>query len=378
MRIFQILEFNEFNTGSVHQMFQAAVGLSERGHDVTIVSRPGEEIERRAREAGVSFAGLKMRHAFDLGSATALRRLIRERKPDVIHVHKGIAHGLALAAMATARVPAFVVNRGVSFPLDVWNRLKYRTKRVDRVVTVCEQIKDVIVESGKLPPEKVEVVYAGTDVTLFDPAKWDRRAFRHEKSIADDRFLVAQVGVRDWKGWKELIDSASDIVPSHPNLHLALIGCRHDVEKNEVLDYARSAGMAEHVSAIEYRTDMPNVFASCDLVVDASWAGTGITGTIREAMAMQKPVIATNAGGNRELVSSPDVGWLIPMRDRTELTSAMLTVIEDRSRAARVAENAREHVVRGFSKELRITRLEELYSRILNEKNGSPQRHRDL
>jgi len=372
VRIFQILEFNEFNTGSVHQMFQAAAGLSERGHQVTIVSRPGEEIERRSQEAGVDFAGLKMRNAFDLASAAALRRLIRSRKPDVIHVHKGIAHGLALAATTTARVPAFVVNRGVSFPLDVWNRLKYRTKRIDRVVTVCEQIKTVIVESGKLPPEKVEVVYAGTDVTLFDPAKWDRGAFRREKSIGDDRFLVAQVGVRDWKGWKELIDSASDIVASHPKLHVALIGCRNEREKNEVLAYAQSVGMRDHVSAIEYRTDMPNVFASCDLVVDASWAGTGITGTIREAMAMQKPVIATDAGGNRELVASPDVGWLIPMRDRAELTSAMLTVIEDRSRAARVAENAREHVVRGFSKELRITRLEELYSRILTAKGHAP------
>ena len=378
MRIFQILEFNQFNTGSVHQMFQAAEGLSQRGHEVTIVSRPGEEIERRAAAAGVAFAGLKMRNAFDLASAVALRRLIRERKPDVIHVHKGIAHGLAIAAMATEHVPAFVVNRGVSFPLDVWNRLKYRTKRVDRVVTVCEQIKNVIVESGKLPADKVEVVYAGTDVTLFDPAKWDPRAFRREKSIADDRFLVAQVGVRDWKGWKELLDSASDIVGRHPNLHVALIGCRNDAEKNEVLDYARSIGLGEHgehgehVSAIEYRGDMPNVFASCDLVVDASWAGTGITGTIREAMAMRKPVIATDAGGNRELVSSPGVGWLIPMRDRAELTSAMLTVIEDRSRAARVAENARAHVAGGFSKELRITRLEDLYSRILRAKGHAP------
>lgn len=372
MRIFQILEFNQFNTGSVHQMFQAAAGLSERGHEVTIVSRPGDEIERRAREAGLTFAGLKMRHAFDLATAAALRRLIRERKPDVIHVHKGIAHGLALAATTGAHVPAFVVNRGVSFPLDVWNRLKYRTRRVDRVVTVCEQIKSVIVDSGKLPAEKVEVVYAGTDVAHFDPAKWDPRAFRREKSIGEDRFLVAQVGVRDWKGWKELIDSASDIVSIHPNIHVALIGCRYDAEKSEVLDYARSVGMGDHVTAIEYRSDMPNVFASCDLVVDASWAGTGITGTIREAMAMQKPVIATDAGGNRELVSSPEVGWLIPMRDRAELTSAMLTVIEDRGRASRVAENARAHVVRGFSKELRITRLEDLYSRILRAKGHAP------
>jgi glycosyltransferase involved in cell wall biosynthesis len=129
--------------------------------------------------------------------------------------------------------------------------------------------------------------------------------------------------------------------------------------------YARQAGVADRVTPVEYRTDMPNVFASCDLVVDASWAGTGITGTIREAMAMQKPVIATNAGGNEELVSSPRVGWLIPMKNRAALTGAILEVIEDPARAAEVGRAAREHVVQGFSKELRITRLETLYQQIL-------------
>jgi len=299
VRIFQLLEFNQFNTGSVHQMFQAATGLRERGHDVTIISRDDETLRKRAEECGVAFVALPLRHQFDLGSMFALRRLAGERKPDVIHVHKGVSHAIALWATKGRDAGAFVVNRGVSFPLDVWNRGKYRTKRVDRVVTVCQQIKDVIVASGRLPPDKVEVVYAGTDVDLFDPAKWDARAFRREKNIDDDRFLIAQVGVRDWKGWKELIDAARDVVRTHPNVHVALIGCRSDAEKEEVMSYARSVNMADHVSAIEYREDMPNVFSSCDLVVDASWAGTGITGTIREAMAMRKPVIATDCGGNR-------------------------------------------------------------------------------
>jgi glycosyltransferase involved in cell wall biosynthesis len=351
-------------------MFQAAAGLRERGHDVTIISRPDATLAAKAAEAGVKFHGLRLRHQFDVGSILAMRRLVREARPDVIHVHKGVAHAVAFAATVGQPVGAFVVNRGVSFPLDRWNRGKYRTDRVDRVVTVCQQIKDVIVESGRLPESKVVVVFAGTDVTHFDPAKWDARAFRREKGIADDAFVIAQVGVRDWKGWKELIDSVSDLVPAHPNVQLLLIGCRSDVEKNEVREYARTVGVEEHVIPVEYRSDMPNVFASCDVVVDASWAGTGITGTVREAMAMQKPVVATNAGGNNELVTSADVGWLVPMRDRAALTGALRDIIEHPERAAEVARNAREHVVNGYSKELRLTRLEELYREVLDAKRG--------
>jgi glycosyltransferase involved in cell wall biosynthesis len=365
MRIVQILEFNQFNTGSVHQMFQAAAGLRQRGHEVTIVSRPDRVMEEKARAADVAFVGLPMRSEFDVISAWKLGRLFRKLKPDVVHVHKGVAHALALAATFVQPVGAFVVNRGVSFPLDVWNRIKYRTRRVDRVVTVCEQIREVIVTSGRLPREKVDVIYAGTDVAHFDPAKWDRRTFRHEKGIADDRFLIAQVGVRSWKGWRELIDAIASILPTHPRAHLALIGCRDERERAEVEAYAQDRVVSENVTAIEYRDDMPNVFASCDLVVDASWAGTGITGTIREAMAMQKPVIATDCGGNRELVSSPEVGWLIPAREVPPLARAIAEVIDDAPRRERVAANARDHVVRGFSKELRITRLEELYRSIV-------------
>jgi len=209
MNVFQILEFNQFDTGSVHQMFQAAAGLRERGHDVTIVSRPDPALAARAAEHGVRFAGLPMRNAFDVASARRLARLLREHAADVVHVHKGVAHSLALMATLARPVGAFIVNRGVSFPLDRWNRAKFRTRRVDRVVTVCEQIRGVIIESGKMPPEKVVVVYAGTDVHRFDPAKWDARAFRREKAIPDDRFLIAQVGVRDWKGWKELVDAVA-------------------------------------------------------------------------------------------------------------------------------------------------------------------------
>ena len=83
---------------------------------------------------------------------------------------------------------------------------------------------------------------------------------------------------------------------------------------------------------------------------------------------MEKPVIATDCGGNVELISSRDVGWLVRPKDVPGLFDAIEQVIADRGRAQRVAHNARQHVMQGFSKELRITRLEELYREILASK----------
>jgi len=369
LTIFQVLEKNLFNTGSVHQMFQAASGLAERGHRTFVVSRPDRTLEERCRDAGVGFLPLALRNELDIRSMVHFSRLVREFHPDVIHVHKGIAHAVALGGTLRHRAAAFVVNRGVSFPLDMLNRAKYRTRRVDRIVTVCQQIKDVVVSSGGISPERVEVVYAGVDITLFDAARWNRDDFRSEKQIPADLFLFAQVGVRDWKGWRELIDAFAVVRRTYANARLALIAVKNQDQGRQIGMHAAAAGVAEDVYQIEYRSDMARVLSAADCVVDASWAGTGVTGTIREAMALAKPVIATDCGGNRELVSSPEVGWLVPPKNHERLVAAMEQVIESREKSQQVGHAAMNHVRNGFSRERRITHLEQLYREIVS-RNG--------
>lgn len=373
LSIFQILDKNEFSTGSVHQMFQAAVGLRERGHAVSIVSRDDSTLAGKAREHGVDFFSAPFSSEVDLRTISMLRKLLQTRRPDVIHVHKGRPHTLALAASWFSPVPAFVVNRGVSFPLTLWNRPKYRTGRVDRVVTVCEQIRQVVVSSGRLSPEKVDVVYAGTDMAFFDREKYDPLSFRTEKRIPLDRFVITQVGVRDWKGWRELIRAFSDVHRRNSLTHLVLVGCRTEQVRREVEVFAQACSVADAVSAVEVRDDIPSVFAASDCIADASWAGTGITGTVREGMAMGKPVVATDCGGNVELVSSPQIGWLVPPRDQDALTRALLEVLENPSHRMAVGDNAMHHVRSSFSKDVRITRLENLYREIIRSKALKPR-----
>jgi glycosyltransferase involved in cell wall biosynthesis len=364
LSIIHVLDKNRFDTGSVHQMFQAAAGLRELGHNVAIVSRDDSTMAGRCREAAIRFVPAPFASDLDVRTIAVIRKIVRELRADVIHVHKGRPHTLALAATWRHPAGAFIVNRGVSFPLTVWNRGKYRTDRVDRVVTVCEQIRQIVIRSGKLPPEKVEVVYAGTDTGLFDPERWSGQEFRDEKSIPRERFLLMQVGVRDWKGWRELIEALAAL--RDPAVHLALVACR---DFDEVRAYAAAHGVADAVTAVEPRDDIPRVLAAADAVVDASWAGTGITGTIREGMAMARPVIATDCGGNAELVSSPDLGWLVPSRDVPALAAAIREVKGSPERAAVIGANGRRHVDRHFSKGVRIKALDELYRRILAQKN---------
>jgi len=88
MRIFQVLEFNQFNTGSVHQIFQAALGLRERGHDVTIVSRGGSVLEQLPEElAGYAKTVSALHFPIDRPLAEPLvRKLIEVRLSEVTRI----------------------------------------------------------------------------------------------------------------------------------------------------------------------------------------------------------------------------------------------------------------------------------------------------
>lgn len=365
LSVLQVLEKGSFTTGSVVQMFELARGLARRGHEVAVVSRPGGEVADRCRAEGIEFLPLPLKHEFDVASARRLARLIDERRVQVVHAHKGIAHSVALfSTLFARRRPALVVNRGVSFPLDPFSALKYRV-RLDAVVTVCEDIRKVVVRSAGVPPEKVHVVYAGVDLQRFDPDCVDGTEVRREWKVAEGDKLLVQVGARDWKGWRDVVSAAALLAPRFPGLVVAIVACKDEAEKERVSAFAREKGIEDRVRAIGFRADMPDVLAAADAVADLSYEGLGITGTIREAMALGKPVVASAAGGNPELVEDGVSGLLVAPRDPAALASAVEKLLGDSDLALRLGRAARERVVAGFSTEVRLDRIEALYRRLV-------------
>jgi glycosyltransferase involved in cell wall biosynthesis len=305
-----------------------------------------------------------MRSEFDLASAVKLARVYRDRAVEVVHAHKGIAHSIALeATFLGRRRPAIVVNRGVSFPLDAFNRTKFHV-RLGAVVTVCEDIKKVIVASGKLRPDQVRVIYAGVDLDVFDPGKLNRADVRREWGVRDDDFLVVQVGAREWKGWRHLVEATALARARVPNVRTAIVACKNDEQKAEVAAFAASRGVADAVLPVGFRYDMPKVLMAADLAIDLSYEGLGVTGTIREAMALGKPVIATAAGGNPELVVDGESGLLVPIRDPGAAAAAIVRIAGDRKEADRLARGGRARVEAGFSSTVRLDRIEALYGEL--------------
>ncbi|MFV2073218.1 MAG: glycosyltransferase family 4 protein [Thermoanaerobaculales bacterium] len=357
-----MIDKTRLTTGSVVQMMEAARGLLQRGHRVWVTSRSGGDLEGACSDAGIPFFPLPLRGPADLVSALRLRRRLRSEKPMIVHAHKGSSHAIALlAAAGFGSSPVLVVNRGVSFPLDRFNRWKYRHSRVGAVVCVAENIRSVVIRSTGLDPLQAVVIHAGTDTRRFNPSAIDGAGVRNDLGLGPEDLLVGQISVRDWKGWRNLLMAFAEVVKGRPNARLLLVGCETTAELDKVKTTARDLGCIDRVLTLPFRADMPEVLAACDVVVDASWAGTGITGTLREGMAMERAVIGTDCGGNRELVIDREVGLLVPPRDVSALAAAIGRLLDNPSLRTRLGKAARRRVVTHFSTEHRLDRLETLY-----------------
>jgi glycosyltransferase involved in cell wall biosynthesis len=128
---------------------------------------------------------------------------------------------------------------------------------------------------------------------------------------------------------------------------------------------ARRRHVGDVVFVLGHRQHIPEILAGSDLVVDASYAGLGLTGSLREALAVETPVIGTNLEGMPELITDGETGLLVPPRNPDALAQAILRVVENPTRAKAMARAGRKHVEARFSTVVKVERTEALYRRLL-------------
>jgi glycosyltransferase involved in cell wall biosynthesis len=368
LRILQLYPKSDYFTGAAVQLLELARGLKDRGHEVVITTRPSQGWVQKCAEAGLPYHALPMRSEVDLNSIPGLVRIIRQHRVQVVHAQKGRARTLALMAGLFTRIPVLILNRGVSFPLDPFNRLGYSTKRVTAVVAVSESIKRGLVSQG-VPAGKIHVIHSGTDMSRFHPSV-DRTRVRHELTLGPDHYLITQIGIRSRNGNDDTLDAMKTVARRAPQARLLFVGA-NEAKAKILHEKAAARGLSDKVLVFLYREDIPEVLAASDVCVDASYAGLGITGALREALAVETPVIGTELEGNPELITDDETGYLFPPRDIDALARAILRMIEDPGKAKAMARTGCKRVEAEFSVTAKIDKTEALYRRLLAAKRAA-------
>jgi glycosyltransferase involved in cell wall biosynthesis len=281
-----------------------------------------------------------------LASYRIARRLIRKHGINVLDVHFGYPDGHAgLLLSRWLRLPMMLTLRGKEERLarsEVRGPLARAVAGADRIIAVSAALREVAIALGA-EPGRVQVVGNGIDLSKFRPLP------REEARVAlglpaDARFLVTVGTLVERKGFHRVIEVLARLLPEHPNLHYLVVGGAgpEGDDSATLREQAAVLGLQQRVHFLGPLSseDLHRPLSAADVFVLAS-SYEGWANVLLEAMACGLPVVATDVGGNAEVVSSDAVGCVVPFGDSAALEVAIvgaLARIWDRQRIRAYAE----------------------------------------
>jgi glycosyltransferase involved in cell wall biosynthesis len=300
-------------------------------------------------------------------------RDLRRLRPDVFHAHLTwpLACKFGLAGAIMARVPAIVatVHLFVEFPLDLSICVQQRliAAGVGRYLAVSHHVAQRLLKKLPWPVWKMQVIYNSVAATADGRSPIDPPRTRSIDQT--DRPVVLTVARLDeQKGHRYLLEAAAQV----PEAQFVLAGdgpLRASLEAQ-----AQSLGLEGRVRFLGYRTDIPDLLASCDVFVLPSLY-EGLPLSILEAMSAGKPVIATQIGGTDEAVIADETGLLVPPAAPAALAAAIRSVLVDRPWAQRLGQAGRARVEREFSAATMIQRVTKVYAELLSHRGAPNVQH---
>jgi glycosyltransferase involved in cell wall biosynthesis len=293
-----------------------------------------------------------------------LWRAIRAERPAIFHAHLSwpLACKYGVLAAWLARVPAIVATAHLYVELRRNRRPPVMLRPLRRIMAVSDEVKARYVGELGVPAHKLAVVRNGIRVPpLVRPADPALRA----ELVRDgpDYVIITPARLHEQKGHAFLLAAAAQI----PDASFVLAGdgpCRVELEAQ-----ARDLGIAERCIFLGHRSDVPDLLAAADLFVLPSLY-EGLPISVLEAMAAERPVVATAIGGTDEAVTHELTGLLVPPRDAAALASAIHRMRADPALAGRLASAGRERVERAFSSDVTARHVMRIYDEVMAEVGG--------
>lgn len=317
-------------------------------------------LDRLARELGVDYVEIIERHSFDVSVWPALRQLVRSRRIDIVHAHDYKTDLLTLLLARAERITPLATAHGwtghgprerwLYYPADRW-----LLRRFPRVIAVSEEIRQTLIGSGT-SPDRVVTVLNGIDPARFAHTPGRGAGVRRELGLSDSSILIGSVGrLEPQKRYDLLIEAFATIQHRFPSARLIIAG---DGSQREALASLISArGLAPRCTLAGHRQDIVELLHAMDLFVQSSdYEGT--PNVVLEAMAVQRPVVATTAGGTAQLIEDGVHGRLVPPGRPDLLAAAVCQALDDRPSMNRWAIAARRRVETDLSFESRMQRVE--------------------
>ncbi len=353
--------------GAERQLVELAVRLSRDRYEAVVCTLSSDgPLSDELRRSGVRVVALRTRSGIFSRSSFGLLRLVLQERPIVLHSYLFPANWRTAIVGRLARVPLVVTSvRNVDVHSARYLQLAERMISClsDRVLVNAVAVRDYVMKHHGTASQKVRIICNGISLGRIAgdaPADTEPPAVEGESGARDDLpqavAMIASLTAK--KDHETFLEAARLVSNERPNTRFLVVG--DGPLAGRLIEFARELGIEGLVEFVGETSDIGGFLSGVDISVLTSLK-EGCSNVILESMAAEKPVVATNVGGNPELIVEGETGFLVPARDAAEVARRVLELLCDGGLRRRMGAKGRERVMARFTAGRMVERTERFY-----------------
>jgi glycosyltransferase involved in cell wall biosynthesis len=370
--------------GAENQLSMVLPGLKGLGWDVTVFLTSGlGSLAAPLQKQGIRIVAPQflparrliksklLRSPFLLLSFCQLTLYLLIKRPKIVHFTLAEAYLLGgLSSLLVGQKTLIMSRRSLNFyqnkypmlsKLEHWLHTKMHTIIANNQSTI-EQLATL----EHVAPQKLQLIYNGLDMRRFDGKQFNKAAIRQGYKLPNSSLtFIVIANILPYKGHATLLQALHSIKSHLPaDWQLLCVGKKHSYCQ-ELEAQAIDLELAQHVYFLGQQSAVENLLAISDVAISCSYE-EGFSNSVIEAKAAGLPIIVTNVGGNPEAVKDGETGLVVQAKDPAALSAAILEVITNPAKAAKLANAGKQRVAENFSLQACIQNYNKLFLNTLN------------
>jgi len=330
-------------------------------------------------KVNVPVYSLPKKDGIDFALPFKLMRLFRQNKTDIIHTHNigPWLYGTIAARLTGVRA---IVHTEHSNLFLSQNKLmiaeRYLVRFTSYVISDSVKVYKHLVDLQKVNSDKIKIIYNGINTDVFRSERSGLNLMRKELNLKENSKMIGIVArLEPVKDHLTLLNAFKIVTEKIPGSILLIVGdgSQRIILKQKVAELK----LNQNILFLGSRGDIPNILSALDVFVLSS-ENEGLSLSLLEAMAMGKPVVATNAGGNPEIVTDGITGMLVPQKNPQKMAEAIVKILKNQDIGRKMGEAGRKRVEEKFSLDRMVREYEALYEECLSRPKIGNRRQKTL
>jgi len=335
------------------------------------------EQENFLSSQGAGIINIDIQHGGIFSSMIKLINLLKTEHYDIIHSQGARADFYARVAVKLSGRNTKVINT-IAMLVDGYDSRwmkkiiyclldRISEKYADKFIVVSNALKKALISSHNIPGKKINTIYNGIELQSYGNFNTNcSRETRKDLGISDNTFLIGAIGRLVWqKGFEYLLLAFPEIISAYPQSRILIVGDGPLREKLESL--CERLNLKDKIVFTGFMNNIKEILSAIDLLAVPSLL-EGFPMITLEAMAMAKPIIATNIDGINEQITNGENGILVPPKDPKAIANAVIKLIDNKETAKNMGLAARRKVEQNFSVEKMVLETEKVYLSLLKDK----------